>query len=95
MPNAHRDGDARSCGATTEVIGQDFVTIEGQLWAVNRDPNSHGDGELIAATTYITIGGKRVVVVGDSADPDALCPIPGGNHCEPKAVGFSSLVTVG
>lgn len=95
MSNAHRNGDSRSCGATTVVSGQSFVTVEGQLWAVDKDPNSHGGGALNASTPYITISGKKIVIAGDSAAPDSLCPIPGGNHCNPAAVGFSSLIKVG
>jgi hypothetical protein len=94
MAYSHRENDDRSCGAITEVIGQDFVTIEGELWAVLGDPNSHGDGGLTATKTYVKISGKSIIVAGDSANPDSLCPIVGGSHCEPTATGFSSLVDV-
>ncbi len=94
MAYSHRHGDSRACGATTIVVGQDFVTIEGQLWSVNGDPNTDGGGALSASKTYVTIGGIAIIVQGDSAAPDSLCPIPGGPHCAPSATGFSSLVDV-
>lgn len=94
MAYSHRQDDARACGATTIVVGQDFVTIEGKLWSVDGDPNSDGGGNLSASKTYVTIGGTPIIVAGDSAAPDALCPIPGGPHCAPFATGFSSLVDV-
>jgi uncharacterized Zn-binding protein involved in type VI secretion len=94
MAYSHRHGDSRACGATTIVVGQDFVTIEGQLWSVDGDPNTDGGGELSASKTFITINGKAIIVAGDSAAPDALCFIVGGLHCAPSATGFSSLVDV-
>lgn len=94
MAKSHRHGDARACGASTVVQGQDFVTIEGQLWAVNGDPNDHGDGALSASRSWVTIGGKAIIVVGDAAAPDVLCFIVGGPHCSPTATGFSDLVDV-
>jgi len=94
MAYCHRNSDSRNCGAGTVVTGQDFVKVEGQLWAVNGDPNDHGSGGLIASCDYISIAGKRIIVVGNSANPDNLCPVPGGNHCNPMSVGFSSLVNV-
>lgn len=95
MVQAHRHGDQRSCGATTIVSGQNFVTIDGQLWAVENDENTHGGGGLIASKSYITIGGKKIIIVNDSANQDNLCPTAGGEHCNPKASSGSSLVDVG
>lgn len=92
---AHRHGDQRSCGATTVVSGQSFVTVDGQLWAVENDQNTHGGGGLIASKTYIKIGGKSVIVVNDSANQDNLCPSLGGEHCNPKASSGSNLINVG
>lgn len=91
---AHRHGDLRACGASTVVAGQDFMTVEGQLWAVDGDPDSHGSGALATSHAWLTINGKGVIVVGDSAAPDDLCPIAGGAHCAPSAVGFSDLTDV-
>jgi hypothetical protein len=95
MSQAHRHSDQRSCGATTVVSGQNFVTIEGKLWAVENDQNTHGAGGLIASKSYITIAGKKIIVVNDSANQDNLCPTAGGEHCNPKASSGSSLVEVG
>ncbi len=92
MPKAHREGDVRVCGATTIAAGQSHVTIEGQLWAVDGDPNTDGGGGLITTHPWLTINGKGVIVVGDHAASDSVCPIP--PHCDPFAVGFSSLVDV-
>lgn len=94
MVYAHKHGDQRKCGATTVVSGQSFVTIGGQLWAVENDQNTHGAGGLIASKTYITIGGKKIIVHDDSANPDNLCPSAGGDHCNPKAVSLSGFVEV-
>ena len=41
MPAAHRNGDLRTCGATTSVTGQSTVTVNGKLWAVLGDKDSH------------------------------------------------------
>jgi uncharacterized Zn-binding protein involved in type VI secretion len=89
---AHRHGDARICGASTIVSGQSLLTVDGQLWAVHGDNNSHGGGALISTHSWLTINGKGVIVVGDPAGADALCPVP--PHCNPSAVGSSSLVDV-
>ena len=94
MAIAHRDGDSRACGASTIVAGQDFVTIDGKLWSVDGDQNSDGGGSLHHTQSYITIGGIFVILVGDNADPDGLCPIPGGPHCDPFAASGDSLVNV-
>jgi hypothetical protein len=86
MVQVHRQDDSRSCGATTVVSGQNFVFVDGKLWAVEGDPDSHGGGGLhpgnIAA---IYINGIRVIGNGDSADPDSLCEPLGGAHCSPNA----------
>ena len=64
MPiKAHRDGDRRKCNAVTVVQGQSTVFVNGKLWAVDNDPNSHGNGRLIAGHgRTITINGKAVIV---------------------------------
>lgn len=94
MAYAHRHGDARTCGAGTVVQGQNFVTVDGRLWAVNGDPNDHGGGELSASKSWITIDGRPIIVVDDSAAPDVLCFTVGGPHCAPAAVGSASFVDV-
>jgi uncharacterized Zn-binding protein involved in type VI secretion len=94
MSEAHVNGQLRSCGATTIVSGQTFVKVDGQLWAVENDQNSHGSGQLIASKTFVKIGGKSVIVKGDSAQQDALCPSLGGEHCNPKAQEGKSFIKV-
>ena len=93
MPAAHRHGDLRSCGATTIVTGQSTVYIEGKLISVQGDKNTHGEGALIAEKSDILIGGIPIIVVGDTASQDSLCPISGGNHCAPAASTGSTTVS--
>ena len=89
---AHLHGDLRTCGATTVVIGQSSVYIDGKLWAVHGDPNTDGNGALISASS-IKIEGKGVIVHRpDNANPDDLCPVPGGDHCTPKTAQGSGSV---
>lgn len=72
MADAHRDGDLRSCGATTVVSGQSSVFVNGKLWAVKDDQNSHDNGQLINTTgSTVIIEGKEVIVHGpDNAQGD-------------------------
>lgn len=79
MPGAHRQGDSRFCGATTIVEGQSTVRVNGRLWAVSNDPNTHGEGRLQSVYgSTVRINGKRVIcAVGDKAGGDlANHPIP-------------------
>lgn len=62
MPSAHRDGDLRACGATTIVSGQGNVYVNGKLWAVEGDKNTHLNGDLIASGSTVFINGKKVIV---------------------------------
>ena len=60
---AHRNGDDRQCGAVTTVQGQSTVFVNGRLWAVDNDPNSHINGRLQAGHgRTVTINGKGVIV---------------------------------
>ena len=93
MSHVHRATDARACGATTIVSGQSTVFVNGLLWAVNGDQNTDGGGGLIASGSTVKINGIPVVIQGDSANPDSLCPIPGGTHCNPLAASGSSNVS--
>lgn len=94
MAYSHRNGDSRLCGASTSA-SQDFVTVDGSLWAVQGDPNSHGGGGLVSSQSFVKINGVPVSLAGDSASPDSLCPTLAGPHCGPSAVGFSNLINVG
>ena len=85
MPACHRQDDLRICDATTIVTGQSTVFVAGKLWAVEGDPNTHGNGQLIATFNTVKINGKSVIVVGDQASPDDLCLLLGPPHCNPFA----------
>ena len=96
MPQVHCVGDARSCGAVTVAQGNTDVYVNGKLWAVEGDPNSHGGGALISSgATSLEIHGRRVIVKGDHAAPDSQCPIVGPPHCDPIAVEASADVAAG
>jgi len=88
MAIAHVNGGQRSCGATTVVQGQDFVMVDGELWAVDNDPDTHGGGGLITSHSWLTINGKGVIVKDDSAQTDNLL------HPNPKATDGDALIDV-
>jgi len=68
---AHRNGDLRSCDATTTVLLQTKVFVNSKLWAVKDDINSHGNGQLIPTYNKIYINGiKAIMDVPDNAKPD-------------------------
>ena len=96
MPAIHRHSDARACGATTVVSGQDDVYSNGLLVSVNADPNSHGAGALSAACDAVYVNSKLVVNnTPDTAAADSLCPPLAGAHCGPSTAGGSPDVFVG
>ena len=95
MAAVHRNTDSRACGASTEVAGQTTVYVNNKLCSVEVDPNSHGGGELEAANPNVYVNNKLVVIVGNSAKRDSKCPIPGGNHCNPKATSGSGNTAIG
>ena len=80
MPGAHRNTDSRFCGAETIVTGQSTVTVNGLLWAVDGDKDTHCNmGALIPVygALNVYIEGKLVIcAVGDSAAPDLPGCIP-------------------
>lgn len=79
MPGAHREFDPRFCAAVTTPVSQGSVFVNGRKWAVQGDPNSHGEGRLIPVVgSTVFIEGKLVIVAaGDIASPDlALHPAP-------------------
>ena len=91
---SHRNNDFRTCGATTQVVGQSFVKINGQLWAVQGDPDSHGEGQIITTQTYVKINGIPVSLVNDQASADTLCFTIGFPHCDPFTSSGDSTVTI-
>jgi hypothetical protein len=85
MPAAHSHGDARTCGATTVVIGNSTTYVDGKLWAVQGDINTDDNGQLIPSGSTVYVQGKLVIVhAPDDAEPDEQCLPLGGEHCEPK-----------
>lgn len=71
MAANHRNNDTRNCDATTIVIGQSSVFINGKLASVKGDINSHGGGELINTTgDTVFVEGKPIIVKGDKAEID-------------------------
>jgi len=74
---AHRDGDLRACGATTTVIGQTSVTVNGKLWAVLGDPNTHLLGNLDNTTGVSIFINKLPVIVHG---PDLAINTDGAGH---------------
>lgn len=74
MPGAHRNQDSRFCGAKTTVTGQSTVTVNGRLWAVENDYDTHcqeGNLQAVYGAKNVKIEGKLVIcAVGDSAAPD-------------------------
>lgn len=96
MPAIHRNTDPRSCGATTIVQGQSNVFANNLLVSVDKDPNTHGGGNLNAANNNVYINNKLVVNhTPEDANPDGLCPPLGGDHCNPVTAGGSPNVFVG
>ena len=76
MPGAHRHDDVRFCGAKTIVVGQSQVLVNGRLWAVEGDIDTHCNGGSLSAVygpPKIKIGNKYIICgVGDVAAPDKL-----------------------
>jgi hypothetical protein len=74
MPGAHRDTDSRNCGAQTIVENQSTVYVNGLLWAVNGDPDTHchqGELSAIYGPLNVFINGINVIcAAGDTAAPD-------------------------
>tara|TARA_B100001057_G_scaffold466086_1_gene522867 strand:- start:3673 stop:3987 length:315 start_codon:yes stop_codon:yes gene_type:complete len=90
----HRQGDSRICGAAT-VNTQTTVRANGRFISIDGDPNTHGGGALKATETVgkVRINGIAVILNGDPASPDGLCPIP--PHCGPNASSASPNVRAG
>ena len=90
----HRQGDSRTCGATT-VTKQTRVRANGRPISIEGDTNTHGGGSLKATLTVgiVRAGQRSVILTGDPASPDGLCPIP--PHCGPNASSASPNVRAG
>jgi uncharacterized Zn-binding protein involved in type VI secretion len=90
----HRQGDSRSCGATT-VAKSNRVRVNGRPISIEGDPNTHSGGALRASETVgkVRVNSIPVILLNDNASADALCPGPG--HCNPKATSASPNVRAG
>jgi hypothetical protein len=81
MPGVHRHGDTRKCGATTTVVGQSTVFINGKLCAVDGDTCTHENGNLkpIYGAKNVYIENKLIIcALGDTAHvPDNAGHPPG------------------
>ena len=98
MPGAHRDTDSRFCGATTKVTGQSKVLVNGLLWAVEGDKDTHcNEGELSAVygSKCIEISGKKIIcAMGDAAASDHSCTPPEHPAGSTNPLGHSYQVLV-
>ena len=93
-PPIHRDKDLRICGHRTIVVGQDNVYANGELIAVDRDPNNGSGGNLIAKNNNVYVNKKLVVNHSpEPAYPDGSCPA--SPHCNPMTAEGSPDVFVG
>ena len=98
MPQVHRHSDSRVCGATTNAVAYKNVHVNNLPISVNADPNTHGGGNLQASNNNVFVGGKLVVLNGNSAGSDALCGRighGGHGHCGPNATSGSPDVYIG
>lgn len=85
MPGAHRNGDLRKCGASNIVQGQSTVFVNGRLWSVDNDPNSHGAGhnKPVTGHTVFCEGKEVIVALGDTCyDIDGELHPPGQDDPE-------------
>jgi uncharacterized Zn-binding protein involved in type VI secretion len=91
----HRDTDLRVCGAHTVAQCSD-VRVNNLFISIQDDPNDHQNGQLIASDTVgkVLVNGKPVILLGDHAKPDDLCP-SGEPHCDPYTVQASGDVKAG
>ena len=62
MPEVHRDGDSRKCGAVTKAACANVFT-NNRITSVDGNPNSHGGGSLNAANPNVFIGNILVVIL--------------------------------
>ena len=73
MAAVHRNGDARTCGATTVVTINSTVFANGKLISVNANENSHGSGALTAGSNHMYCHSTLVVNnTPDGAAADSL-----------------------
>jgi len=61
----------------------------------NTDSRACGASTNVTGQNTVYVNNKLVVIVGNSAKRDSKCPIPGGNHCNPKATSGSGNTAIG
>lgn len=93
MPGAHRNNDSRYCGAKTIVETQTTVFVNNQLWAVEGDPNTHGEGRLYAfyGAKNIYVENKLIICApGDKASEDEEGHMP--SSVDPSTASSDTIV---
>lgn len=72
MALAHRNGDKRFCDGETIVEGNSTVFVNGKLWAIEGNVDSHEMGNLVViGQRTVKIGGIPAVgALKDTAVPD-------------------------
>lgn len=97
MPGVYTENMKRTSGDKTKVIGQDFVKLNGHLIAIENDhsdDSSPGYGDLISEVQdFVTINGKKIIVLGDKATPDVACPF-NAVHCTPYPAEGSDTMSI-
>lgn len=94
MPQVHRNGDTRVCGANTVVAGNSTVFANNRLVSVKGDPNTHSGGQLHASVNpgTVFIEGKEMVVVGSHASGDrkkgSIHKNPAASSGSPNVIAF-------
>lgn len=69
----HRDGDLRLCGAKTKVVGQATVFANLLLVSVDKDPCTHGEGELTAKNKQVFA--ENIMIVNHTPEKALPCTI--------------------
>lgn len=73
--------------------GQSSVFVNGKLWSVEGDPETHGNGQLVASHSSVTINGKKVIVnTPDTAAADNAPhspPLTNTAQGSPNVFGYS------
>jgi hypothetical protein len=93
MPGAHRADDLRFCTAYTIVENQTTVFVNNKLWAVEGDPNSHGEGRLYAFFGAKNIYVENILIIcapGDKASEDEEGHMP--SLVDPSTASSDTIV---
>ena len=82
MPEVHRNGDSRACGASTIALVTTCLQITNPPNRWNPTP---GGGSSNAANPNVYIGGTLVVIKGNGASPDLHVLIPLRSPLDPPS----------